>query len=84
MAKVLIYSKQNCPYCDRAKALFKNKNISYEEIMVDAKPEVYESLKKQTGLLTVPQIFIDDQLIGGYTDLAELERNGELSTLLKI
>lgn len=82
MAKVIIYSKTHCPFCDRAKALFDNKNVPYEEIMVDEKPELYQKLKEQTGLLTVPQIFINDELIGGYTDLAALEREGELDKLL--
>lgn len=83
MAKVLIYSKTYCPYCDRAKALFKAKNVSYEEVMVDDKPELYADLKRQTGMMTVPQIFINDQLIGGYTDLAALDQQGGLDPLLK-
>ncbi len=83
MAKVLIYSKTYCPFCDRAKALFKAKNISYEEVMVDDKPEVYADLKRQTGMMTVPQIFINDELIGGYTDLADLDKKGGLDPLLK-
>lgn len=83
MPKVVIYSKTYCPYCDRAKALFKSKNVSFEEIMVDDKPEVYAKLKAETGLMTVPQIFINDELIGGFTDLAALEREGELDPLLK-
>lgn len=83
MAKVLIYSKTYCPYCDRAKALFKSKNVSYEEIMVDDKPDVYTELKQRTGMMTVPQIFINDQLVGGYTDLAALDQSGKLDPLLK-
>ncbi len=82
MAKVLIYSKKICPYCDRAKALFKSKNVPFEEIMVDDNPDLYQKLKEQTGLLTVPQIFINDELVGGFTDLAALERDGELDKLL--
>lgn len=80
--KVVIYSKQICPFCDRAKALLKNKNVTFEEIMVDNDPSLYQKLKEQTGLLTVPQIFINDELIGGFTDLAALERDGELDKLL--
>lgn len=83
MAKVVIYSKTYCPYCDRAKALFKNKNVSFEEIMVDDKPEVYAQLKQQTGMMTVPQIFINDELVGGYTDLVALDKEGKLDPLLK-
>lgn len=82
MAKVVIYSKSYCPFCDRAKALFKAKNVAFEEIKVDDKPEVYEKLKQDTGMMTVPQIFVNDKLIGGYTDLAALDQKGGLDPLL--
>lgn len=82
MAHVVIYSKSYCPYCDRAKALFKNKGVSYKEISVENDPSLYEELKKKTGMMTVPQIFIDDKLIGGYTDLAALDKKGQLDPLL--
>ncbi|MBY0316713.1 MAG: glutaredoxin 3 [Bdellovibrionales bacterium] len=82
MAKVVIYSKTYCPYCDRAKALFKSKNVSYDEIKVDDDPALYTELKNRTGMMTVPQIFIDDKLIGGYTDLAALDQKGGLDPLL--
>jgi len=83
MAKVVIYSKSHCPYCDRAKNLLKKKGVSYEEINVDGKFEELDALKKRTGLQTVPQIFIDDTLVGGYTDLAALDQSGKLDPMLK-
>lgn len=83
MATVKIYSKTYCPYCDRAKALLKSKNVSFEEIKVDDQPELYAQLKQKTGLMTVPQIFIGEKLVGGYTDLAALDEKGELDSLLK-
>lgn len=83
MAKVVIYSKTYCPYCDRAKALFKSKNVNFEEIKVDDNPDLYADLKQRTGLMTVPQIFIDEKLIGGYTDLAALDQKGGLDPLIK-
>lgn len=83
MAKVLIYTKSYCPYCDRAKALLSQKGVQYEEVFLDDKPEEYETLKKRTGMMTVPQIFINDQLVGGYTDLAALDRDGKLDEMLK-
>jgi glutaredoxin 3 len=82
-AKVTIYSKTYCPYCDRAKALFKAKNVPYDEIKVDDTPEEYVKLKERTGLMTVPQIFINDKLIGGFTDLKALDDQGGLDPLLK-
>ena len=82
MSKVMIYSKTYCPYCDRAKALFKSKGIAYDEVMLDDKDEEFQALKKKTGLMTVPQIFINDTLVGGYTDLAALDREGKLDAML--
>ncbi len=83
MPKVVIYTKTYCPYCDRAKSLFKSKNVSYEEINVEQQgPDFYAQLKQKTGMMTVPQIFINDQLIGGFTDLAALDQKGALDPLL--
>jgi len=83
MPKIVIYTKNYCPYCDRAKNLLKAKKASYEEINVELKEGFYEELKKKTGMMTVPQIFINDKLIGGYTDLAALDQKGQLDPLLK-
>ncbi len=83
MAQVTVYSKTFCPYCVRAKKLLESKGVKFEEIMVDDKPELFNELKKKSGMMTVPQIFINDQLIGGYTELAELNEAGELDPLLK-
>jgi len=83
MAQVTVYSKTYCPFCVRAKKLLESKGVSFEEIMVDDQPELFNELKKKSGMMTVPQIFINDQLIGGYTELAELNEAGELDPLLK-
>ncbi len=83
MAKVLIYTKSRCAFCVAAKNLLTQKGIEFEEVFMDNKPEEYTALKDRTGLMTVPQIFINDQLIGGYSELAELERNQKLDPLLK-
>lgn len=82
MKKVIVYSKDYCPYCDRAKALLKKKGVSFEAVELENDPEGFEALKAKTGWMTVPQIFIGDQMIGGYTDLAALDRSGELDRLL--
>ena len=82
-AKVVIYSKTYCPYCDRAKALIKGKGLSYEEISVDEDPALYAKLKADTGMMTVPQIFINDKLVGGFSELSALDKQGELDNMLK-
>lgn len=83
MVKIIIYSKANCPYCTWAKQFLESKNLSYEEIRVDLDAEKRSEMERITGRRTVPQIFINDKPIGGYDDLMELSKKGELDTLLK-
>lgn len=80
--KVVIYSKDYCPYCDRAKALLKSKGVQFDAIELQDHPGEFEKLKARTGMMTVPQIFIGDELIGGYTDMAALDREGVLDQKL--
>lgn len=82
MKEVTIYTWTVCPYCDRAKTLLKNKGLGYKEINLDGKDDELKALRERTGMRTVPQIFIGDELVGGYTDLAELDQAGELDKKL--
>jgi glutaredoxin 3 len=83
MSKIDIYSSMFCPFCHRAKALLTAKGAEFNEIDVDRDPNArMEMMRRSNGGRTVPQIFIDDQLIGGSDDLAALERTGELDALL--
>ena len=84
MKKVVIYTGPNCNFCSAAKHLLSKKKISYEEIDVgydENKRE--EMLKKSNGAKTIPQIFIGEKHVGGYTELKTLENKGELDILLK-
>ena len=83
MKKVEIYAKDYCPYCKSAKALLNNRGIKFTEYDVLADEEKYaEMLIRSNGGRTVPQIFIDDILIGGSDDLHALARSGKLTSLL--
>ncbi|MBX9768792.1 MAG: glutaredoxin 3 [Bdellovibrionales bacterium] len=82
MNKVLIYTKDFCPFCVRAKNLLKNKGIVFDEINVEGNDALYEQLKNRTGHRTVPQIFITGQMIGGFTELNQLNETGELDRML--
>lgn len=82
MKQVKIYSKNYCPYCQRAKALFDHKGVSYTEVNLENKPEDLMALIKKTGMRTVPQIFIGEEFVGGFTELSELEQKGELDSKL--
>jgi glutaredoxin len=67
--KAILWSKYHCPYCDKAKALLKLKNIDFEERKIGDGYTKEELLEAVPNARTVPQIFIDDKLIGGYTEL---------------
>jgi glutaredoxin 3 len=83
VAKVEIYTTMFCPFCVRAKSLLKKKGVEFEEIEVDSDPELRRQMTERSGGgYTVPQIFIDDQPIGGSDDLAALEASGKLDGLL--
>ena len=84
MAKVEIYTTAVCPFCINAKRLLTQKNVTFVEIRVDqdvAKRE--EMLVRAQGRRTVPQIFINDQPVGGSDDLYALETAGKLDSLLR-
>lgn len=83
MSQVEIYTKVTCPYCVRAKQLLDSKGVQYREIKVDfGGPEKQEMVQRANGRMTVPQIFIGDQHIGGCDDLMALEYAGKLNALL--
>ena len=83
MSKIDIYSSMFCPFCHRAKALLTAKGAEFNEIDVELDPNArMEMMRRANGGRTVPQIFIDDQHIGGSDDLAALERTGELDAIL--
>jgi glutaredoxin 3 len=80
--KVKVYTMENCPYCLRAKQLLKQRNIPFEETLVPEDDDAqWEALYKLSGMRTMPQIFAGTQLIGGYTDLAELDKKDGLKSL---
>jgi glutaredoxin 3 len=81
MASIQVYTTAYCPYCVRAKDLLKRKGLPYEEINLEGKFDELKALKDRTGHRTVPQIFIDGKMIGGFTELAALDARGELDKL---
>jgi glutaredoxin 3 len=81
---VVMYSTNWCGYCERARALLNRKGVPLTEIKVDENPAERDiMLTRSGGRRTVPQIFIGDRHIGGYDELAQLERAGELDRLLQ-
>lgn len=82
MKKVEIYTTPWCPYCSAAKSLLADKGVSYDETDV-TDPELRATMTQRAhGRRTVPQIFIGDTHVGGYDDMAALDRQGRLDPLL--
>jgi glutaredoxin 3 len=80
---VQMYCTAVCPYCDRAEKLLNRKGVrEIEKIRVDLQPELRDAMIELTGRRTVPQIFINGVHVGGFDDLAELDHEGGLDTLL--
>ena len=83
MVKVEIYTSLICPYCNRAIDLLQSKNISFEQINVSMSGALRQTMRSRaSGRTSVPQIFIDDEHIGGCDDLIALESAGHLDALL--
>jgi glutaredoxin 3 len=84
VAKVEVYTTSYCPYCTRAKSLLKRKGVVFEEIDVSSDSALREKMIELSGgRRTVPEIFINGKIIGGYDELQALEDGSELDPLLK-
>ena len=83
MAKVEIYTTSYCPFCFRAKSLLKSKGIAFEEIDVTDDDAMREKMIELSGgRRTVPEIFINGKIVGGYDELSALDAHGELDAML--
>jgi len=84
MKNIIMYSGPMCNFCEAAKRLFARNNIDFKVIDISSKEGLRdEMIKKANGKRTIPQIFFDDYHVGGYTELRELEKKGELLNLIK-
>ena len=83
MARVEIYTTGYCPYCIRARELLREKGVAFEEIDVGGDPELRAAMVRRAGgRRTVPEIFINGRIIGGYSELSALDSAGRLDALL--
>lgn len=83
MANIIMYTTATCPYCIRARDLFLRKKVSFTDIRVDDDPSKRVEMEQKSGRRTVPQIFINEQPIGGCDDLYALEAANQLDQLLQ-
>jgi glutaredoxin 3 len=79
--QIKIYTKAYCSYCFAAKNLLTKRGLTYEEVALSGDFTVEQEMRKLTGRTTVPQILINNTPIGGFTELVELDKAGELKTL---
>ncbi len=80
----VMYTQALCGYCSAARKLLNSKGVNFTEINVTLNTSRRREMIERSGRRTVPQIFIGDRHIGGYDDMAALDRHGELDTLLGI
>ena len=81
-SRVLMYTTAVCPYCQMAERLLRAKGVEIEKVRVDLEPARRAEMMEKTGRRTVPQIYVGDTHVGGYDDLAALDRAGRLDPLL--
>jgi glutaredoxin 3 len=82
MSSITVYTTNACPFCVRAKALLDKRGLPYEEINLGRDPETRAELAQKTGMMTFPQILIDEQLVGGFDELSAADRSGRLQELV--
>jgi len=82
MSKIVMYTTQYCPFCIQAKSLLRHKGVTFEEIDVGGDDELRTKMVETSGRRTVPQIFINDNPIGGFEELRSLDEQGDLDRLL--
>jgi glutaredoxin 3 len=84
MKDIIMYTGPLCNFCDAAKRLFSRNNLKYKEIDISSKEGLRdEMIKKANGKRTIPQIFFNEDHIGGYQELRALEKENKLKDLLK-
>tara|TARA_R110001592_G_scaffold7126_1_gene40142 strand:+ start:9169 stop:9441 length:273 start_codon:yes stop_codon:yes gene_type:complete len=82
--RIIMYSSQYCPFCFRAKSIFQQKSVAFDEINVDMDSALKQEMIEKSGSRTVPQIWIGEHHVGGCDELMELQRSGELDKMLGI
>ena len=82
MARITVYTTSHCPFCVSAKALLNKRGLEFEEIDLDRSSAGRTELVERTGMMTFPQIIIDDQIVGGFNELRAADQSGRLAELL--
>ena len=80
--KIVMYGTEHCSYCLAARMLFKKKGLQVDEILITGDSDRFREMQEKSGRRSVPQIFINDNAIGGFDELYSLEQSGDLDQLL--
>jgi glutaredoxin 3 len=82
MKEITLYTTDFCSFCERTKALLRKRGLSYTEVNLSRDHETRAELAARSGLMTFPQVFVDDVLVGGYRETASAAASGRLDDLL--
>ena len=83
MSQVVLYGTRFCPFCIQARRLLNNKGIEFEDIPLDSDPQLRSAVMDRSSRHTVPQIWIGDDHLGGFTELRDLDMQGGLDSLIR-
>ena len=81
MPSITMYSTEPCPFCSQAKALLERRGLEFEEINLSKDPAGRAELAARTGMMTFPQVFVGEELVGGFDDLQAADADGRLAEL---
>ena len=82
MSKIRIYGNDTCAYCGAARMLLKQKGVEFEDVLINKDADALAELRSRTDRTSVPQVFLGDTHVGGFDELCELDKTGELDKLL--
>jgi glutaredoxin 3 len=82
MSNVTVYTTEPCSYCARVKGLLKSRSVEYAEVNLSKDPEGRVALARETGMMTFPQVIVDGELVGGFTEVQAAAESGRLDELL--
>ncbi len=82
MSKVTVYTTDPCSFCTRVKALLKARNVDFAEVNLSKDPAGRVELARRTGMMSFPQVLIDERVIGGFAEVQQAVDSGELDRLL--
>jgi glutaredoxin 3 len=82
MRDVVVYTTEPCSYCSRVKMLLRARGVAFREVNLSTDPLGFQALAQRTGMMTLPQVVVDEQLIGGYKETVAADESGRLAELL--